>query len=163
MIASRHHVADAKVPPPSTSCRNTNLRRPITRKTENWSHPHQSRSPLRNPFRYSHQQGDDPENLITVRSERPSSKPKEILHEHRVEKPSSRRRQIQPEGLITVKDIQKKLKIPAQPKTIKGACASAPPSARPRLLERAQEMAKAKVDVLAIDSAHGHSTLVSKP
>jgi len=29
-----------------------------------------------------------------------------------------------------------------------------------RFLERAQELAQAKVDVLAIDSAHGHSSLV---
>jgi IMP dehydrogenase len=64
-------------------------------------------------------------------------------------------------GLITVKDIQKKLKYPGAAKDDKGRLrVSAAIGATGDFLERAQELAKAKVDVLAIDSAHGHSSLV---
>jgi IMP dehydrogenase len=64
-------------------------------------------------------------------------------------------------GLITVKDIQKKLKYPGAAKDQQGRLrVSAAIGATGDFLERAQELAKAKVDVLAIDSAHGHSTLV---
>jgi IMP dehydrogenase len=64
-------------------------------------------------------------------------------------------------GLITVKDIQKKLKYPGAAKDDKGRLrVGAAIGATGDFLERAQEMAKAKVDVLAIDSAHGHSALV---
>jgi IMP dehydrogenase len=64
-------------------------------------------------------------------------------------------------GLITVKDIQKKLKYPGAAKDDKGRLrVSAAIGATGDFLERAQELAKAKVDVLAIDSAHGHSALV---
>ncbi len=63
--------------------------------------------------------------------------------------------------LITVKDIQKKLKYPGAAKDDKGRLrVSAAIGATGDFLERAQELAKAKVDVLAIDSAHGHSALV---
>jgi len=64
-------------------------------------------------------------------------------------------------GLITVKDIQKKLKYPGAAKDEQGRLrVSAAIGATGDFLERAQELAKAKVDVLAIDSAHGHSALV---
>ncbi len=76
-------------------------------------------------------------------------------------KTARRGRQVQPEGLITVKDIQKKLKYPGAAKDDKGRLrVSAAIGATGDFLERAQELAKAKVDVLAIDSAHGHSSLV---
>jgi IMP dehydrogenase len=64
-------------------------------------------------------------------------------------------------GLITVKDIQKKLKYPNAAKDSHGRLrVGAAIGATGDFLERAQEMAKAKVDVLAIDSAHGHSSRV---
>ena len=85
----------------------------------------------------------------------------EILHEHRVEKLLVVDDKYNLKGLITVKDIQKKLKYPAPPKTTKAVCGWARAiGATGDFLERAQELAKAKVDVLAIDSAHGHSSLV---
>jgi len=60
-------------------------------------------------------------------------------------------------GLITVKDIQKKLKYPNAAKDTQGRlrCGAAVGSTRD-YLERAQELVKRKVDVIAIDSAHGH-------
>jgi IMP dehydrogenase len=64
-------------------------------------------------------------------------------------------------GLITVKDIQKKLKYPNAAKDSHGRLrVGAAIGATGDYLERAQEMVKAKVDVLAIDSAHGHQSLV---
>src|SRR6266705_1884045 len=63
--------------------------------------------------------------------------------------------------LITVKDIQKKLKYPNAAKDSHGRLrVGAAIGATGDFLERAQELAEAKVDVLAIDSAHGHSTKV---
>ena len=64
-------------------------------------------------------------------------------------------------NLITVKDIQKKLKYPNAAKDSQGRLrVGAAIGATGDFLERAQELAAAKVDVLAIDSAHGHSTKV---
>jgi IMP dehydrogenase len=64
-------------------------------------------------------------------------------------------------GLITVKDIQKKLKYPNAAKDAQGRLrAAAAIGATGDFLERAQELVQAKVDLLAIDSAHGHSSRV---
>src|SRR5580693_4511343 len=64
-------------------------------------------------------------------------------------------------SLITVKDIQKKLKYPNAAKDSQGRLrVGAAIGATGDFLERAQELAEAKVDVLAIDSAHGHSAKV---
>jgi IMP dehydrogenase len=64
-------------------------------------------------------------------------------------------------GLITVKDIQKKLKYPNSAKDSQGRLrVGAAIGATGDFLERAQELVKAKVDLLAIDSAHGHSSKV---
>jgi IMP dehydrogenase len=64
-------------------------------------------------------------------------------------------------GLITVKDIQKKLKYPNAAKDSHGRLrVGAAIGATGDFLERAQELAAAKVDVVAIDSAHGHQTKV---
>jgi IMP dehydrogenase len=64
-------------------------------------------------------------------------------------------------GLITVKDIQKKLKYPNAAKDSHGRLrVGAAIGATGDFLERAQELAKVKVDLLAIDSAHGHSSRV---
>ena len=64
-------------------------------------------------------------------------------------------------GLITVKDIQKKLKYPNAAKDSQGRLrVGAAIGATGDFLERAQEMVRFKVDVLAIDSAHGHTSRV---
>ena len=101
------------------------------------------------------------DNLITVPVGTTLEQAEEILHEHRVEKLLVVDDKYNLKGLITVKDIQKKLKYPGAAKDDKGRLrVSAAIGATGDFLERAQELAKAKVDVLAIDSAHGHSTLV---
>src|SRR4030095_10616712 len=64
-------------------------------------------------------------------------------------------------GLITVKDIQKAIKYPNAAKDSLGRlrCAAAV-GATGDYLERAAELVKARVDILAIDTAHGHSSRV---
>ena len=64
-------------------------------------------------------------------------------------------------GLITVKDIQKKLKYPNAAKDDQGRLrVGAAIGATGDYLERAMELVRARADVLAIDSAHGHSSRV---
>ena len=100
-------------------------------------------------------------NLITVPVGTTLAEAEEILHEHRVEKLLVVDDKYNLKGLITVKDIQKKLKYPNAAKDSHGRLrVGAAIGATGDFLERAQEMVKAKVDVLAIDSAHGHSSRV---
>ncbi len=99
--------------------------------------------------------------LITVPVGTTLEQAEEILHEHRVEKLLVVDDRYILKGLITVKDIQKKLKYPSAAKDSHGRLrVSAAIGATGDFLERAQELVKNKVDVLAIDSAHGHSLLV---
>src|SRR6202162_1951267 len=101
------------------------------------------------------------ENLITVAVGTTLEDAEKILHEHRVEKLLVVDDHYNLKGLITVKDIQKKLKYPNAAKDSHGRLrAAAAIGATGDFLERAQEMAKCKVNLLAIDSAHGHSTRV---
>jgi IMP dehydrogenase len=101
------------------------------------------------------------ENLITVAVGTTLEQAEEILHEHRVEKLLVVDDQYNLRGLITVKDIQKKLKYPNAAKDSHGRLrVGAAIGATGDFLERALELVRAKVDVLAIDSAHGHQTRV---
>jgi IMP dehydrogenase len=101
--------------------------------------------------------------LITVPVGTTLEQAEEILHEHRVEKLLVVDDKYILKGLITVKDIQKKLKYPSAAKDSQGRLrVSAAIGATGDFLERAQELVKAKIDVLAIDSAHGHSRLVTE-
>ncbi len=101
------------------------------------------------------------ENLITVPVGTTLEQAEAILHKHRVEKLLVVDDKYALKGLITVKDIQKKLKYPNAAKDSHGRLrVAAAIGATGDFLERAQEMVKSKVDVLAIDSAHGHSSRV---
>ena len=100
-------------------------------------------------------------NLITVPVGTTLEEAEKILHEHRVEKLLVVDDKYNLKGLITVKDIQKKLKYPNAAKDSQGRLrVGAAVGATGDFLERAQELVEAKVDVIAIDSAHGHSTKV---
>jgi IMP dehydrogenase len=100
-------------------------------------------------------------NLITVPVGTTLEDAENILHEHRVEKLLVVDDNYALKGLITVKDIQKKLKYPNAAKDSQGRLrAGAAIGATGDFLERAQELARNKVDALAIDSAHGHSSRV---
>src|SRR5438309_8996644 len=101
------------------------------------------------------------ENLITVSVGTTLEQAEQILHEHRVEKLLVVDKNFQLKGLITVKDIQKKLKYPNSAKDDHGRLrVGAAIGATGDFLERAVEAARAKADLLAIDTAHGHQQLV---
>ncbi len=101
------------------------------------------------------------ENLITVPVGTTLQEAERILHEHRVEKLLVVNDKYELKGLITVKDIQKKLKYPNAAKDSHGRLrVGGAIGATGDFLERAQELVRAKCDLLAIDSAHGHSTRV---
>src|SRR5215472_16561960 len=98
------------------------------------------------------------DNLITVPVGTTLEGAEKILHEHRVEKLLVVDDQYNLKGLITVKDIQKKLKYPNAAKDSHGRLrVGAAIGATGDFLERAEELIGENVDVLAIDSAHGHS------
>jgi len=100
-------------------------------------------------------------NLITVPVGTTLEQAEEILHKHRVEKLLVVNDDYELRGLITVKDIQKKLKYPNASKDSQGRLRVAGAiGATGDYLERACELVRARVDVLAIDSAHGHSSRV---
>jgi IMP dehydrogenase len=101
------------------------------------------------------------DNLITVPVGTTLEQAEEILHRHRVEKLLVVDDQYNLKGLITVKDIQKKLKYPNSAKDEQGRLrVGAAVGATGDFLERAQELVRRKVDVIAIDTAHAHSIRV---
>jgi IMP dehydrogenase len=101
------------------------------------------------------------ESLITVPVGTTLEEAEKILHQHRVEKLLVVDDQFALKGLITVKDIQKKLKYPNAAKDDQGRLrVAAAVGATGDFLERSQELVRRKVDVIAIDSAHGHSRRV---
>jgi IMP dehydrogenase len=101
------------------------------------------------------------ENLITVPVGTTLDEAEEILHRHRVEKLLVVDDHYFLKGLITVKDIQKKLKYPNSAKDEQGRLrVGAAIGATGDFLERAQELVRRKVDVLVIDTAHAHSLRV---
>jgi IMP dehydrogenase len=101
------------------------------------------------------------DHLITVPVGTTLDEAEEILHRHRVEKLLVVDDQYYLKGLITVKDIQKKLKYPNSAKDEQGRLrVGAAIGATGDFLERAQELVRRKVDVLAIDTAHAHSLRV---
>ncbi len=101
------------------------------------------------------------DHLITVPVGTTLEDAERILHRHRVEKLLVVDDQYMLKGLITVKDIQKKLKYPNAAKDEQGRLrVGAAVGATGDFLERARELVSRKVDVLAIDTAHGHSRRV---
>jgi IMP dehydrogenase len=96
--------------------------------------------------------------LITVPVGTTLDEAREILHEHKVEKLLVVDKDYRLKGLITVKDIQKMIKYPNACKDALGRlrCGAAVGVARDSL-DRAQALVAAGVDVLVVDTAHGHS------
>jgi IMP dehydrogenase len=100
-------------------------------------------------------------NLITVPVGTTLEEAETILHRHRVEKLLVVDDDYNLKGLITVKDIQKKLKYPNAAKDSQGRLlVGAAIGATGDYFERAQELVRRKADVLVIDTAHGHSERV---
>ncbi len=101
------------------------------------------------------------DNLVTVPVGTTLEEAERILQRHRIEKLLVVDKDFNLKGLITVKDIQKKLEFPNATKDEQGRLrVGAAIGATGDFLERAEEMAREKVDVLAIDTAHGHTTRV---
>ena len=101
------------------------------------------------------------ENLITVPVGTTLEEAESILHRHRVEKLPVVDGKYRLKGLITVKDIQKKIAYPNACKDKLGRLrVGAGIGATGDYLERAATLVKAGVDVLVIDTAHGHSSRV---
>jgi IMP dehydrogenase len=97
------------------------------------------------------------ENLITVPVGTTLHEAKAILQRHRVEKLLVVDEDYKLKGLITVKDIQKAIKYPLAAKDNLGRLrVAAATGATGDFLERAEELVRARVDALVIDTAHGH-------
>ncbi|MGD0545118.1 MAG: IMP dehydrogenase [Candidatus Acidiferrales bacterium] len=101
------------------------------------------------------------DNLVTVPVGTTLEEAEKILQRHRIEKLLVVDADFNLKGLITVKDIQKKIEFPNATKDEHGRLrVGAAIGATGDFLERAQELARGSADVLAIDTAHGHTTRV---
>jgi IMP dehydrogenase len=101
------------------------------------------------------------EKLITAPEGTSLEKAREILHEHRIEKLPVVNKQFELKGLITIKDIEKRIKYPNACKDAHGRLrVGAAVGVGPDTEERVSLLKKAGVDVVVIDTAHGHSHAV---
>ena len=101
------------------------------------------------------------DHLVTVPVGTTLEEAQRILHKHRIEKLLVVDKDQNLKGLITVKDITKKIKYPLSAKDDQGRLrVGAAIGATGDYLERMAELIRAKVDVIVIDTAHGHSSRV---
>jgi IMP dehydrogenase len=98
------------------------------------------------------------ENLVTVPPGTTMERAKRLLHEHRIEKLLVVDEKGNLCGLITIKDIEKSERFPAASKDDLGRlmCGAAVGTS-PDRLARAQALVDAGVDVIVVDTAHGHA------
>ena len=103
------------------------------------------------------------DNLITAPEGTTLEEAKNILAKHRIEKLPIVNKNFELRGLITIKDIEKAVKYPNSAKDAHGRllCAAAI-GVTGDAIERATALVNAGVDVLGIDTAHGHSAGVLK-
>lgn len=101
------------------------------------------------------------ENLVTVRENVNQEEAKRLLHQHRIEKLLVVDAQGRCTGLITVKDMEKSQLNPNAAKDAQGRLrAAAATSVGDDGFERAERLIEAGVDLLVVDTAHGHSQRV---
>ncbi|GKS57804.1 inosine-5'-monophosphate dehydrogenase [Nitrospira sp.] len=99
--------------------------------------------------------------LVTAPEGTNLEKAREILHEHRIEKLPVVNKQGELKGLITIKDIEKRIKYPAACKDEHGRLrVGAALGVGPETEHRVDLLVKAGVDVVVVDTAHGHSQAV---
>jgi IMP dehydrogenase len=97
-------------------------------------------------------------NLVTAPVGTTLAEAEDILRRHKIEKLPVVDADGRLRGLITVKDIQKKVQFPYATKDGRGRLrVGAAVGVGPDALERAQALAAAGADVLVVDTAHGHS------
>jgi IMP dehydrogenase len=102
-----------------------------------------------------------PQPLVTVPVGTTLDEAKGVLQKHRIEKLLVVDTDKHLKGLITVKDIQKAIRYPSAAKDNLGRLrVAAAIGATGDFRERADELVKARVDCLVIDTAHGHSSRV---
>lgn len=98
------------------------------------------------------------ENLITARPGVDLEEAKEILHRHRIEKLLVVDDHFQLKGLITVKDIEKRTQYPFACKDERGRLrVGAAVGVGSDYEERVEALVRAGSDIIAVDTAHGHS------
>ena len=99
------------------------------------------------------------ENLVTAPVGTTLKQAQEILRQHRIEKLPIVDENGYLKGLITIKDIEKSVQYPNSARDAAGRllCGAAI-GATADVLERVAELVKAQVDVVALDSAHGHNS-----
>jgi IMP dehydrogenase len=101
------------------------------------------------------------DNLITVPEGTTLEKAREILHEHRIEKLLVVDTQFDLKGLITIKDIEKRIQYPHACKDEHGRLrVAAAVGVGPETEERVDLLTKAGVDMVVVDTAHGHARSV---
>ena len=100
-------------------------------------------------------------NLVTAQEGTTMMEAKRILAKARVEKLPIVDKDFNLKGLITIKDIEKQIKYPISAKDAQGRllCGAAV-GITANVLERVEALVKAHVDVVVLDSAHGHSANV---
>ena len=97
-------------------------------------------------------------NLVTVRDGVDREEAKRLLHKHRIEKLLVVDDAYRCVGLVTVKDIEKAERFPNACKDDQGRLrAAAATGVGPEGIDRAQALLDAEVDVVVVDTAHGHS------
>jgi len=98
------------------------------------------------------------ENLVTVKLGVGLDEAKELLHQHRIEKLLVVDDRFELKGLITVKDIEKKIQYPNASKDERGRLrVGAAVGVGSDWEERVEALVRAGVDLIAVDTAHGHS------
>ncbi len=98
------------------------------------------------------------ENLVTAEEGTTLEQAKKILQKHRIEKLPVVDKNKKLKGLITIKDIEKAQAFPQSTKDSRGRLmAGAAIGVSGEARERAEALVAAQVDVLCIDTAHGHS------
>ena len=99
--------------------------------------------------------------LITVKPGVGLDEAKELLHQHRIEKLLVVDDNFELRGLITVKDIEKKIQYPNACKDGRGRLrVGAAVGVGADWEERVEALVRAGVDLIAVDTAHGHSKYV---
>jgi IMP dehydrogenase len=99
--------------------------------------------------------------LVTAPEGTSLEKAREILHEHRIEKLPVVNKQGELKGLITIKDIEKRIKYPNACKDAHGRLrVGAAVGVGQDTEERLMQLKKAGVDLVVVDTAHGHSQAV---
>lgn len=99
--------------------------------------------------------------LITAPEGTSLEKAREMLHEHRIEKLPVVNKKFELKGLITIKDIEKRIKYPHACKDTHGRLrVGAAIGVGPETEHRLDLLVKVGVDLVAVDTAHGHSRSV---